>query len=51
MKKYIVERNGKFIAMFKSLRNAQNYINRRGLKEDEFNTLAIVDESGNEYEF
>lgn len=47
---YFVEYNAKYIAMYKSLKSAQNFIDRKGLKNDESNVLRIWDREGNEYE-
>lgn len=47
---YFVEYNAKYIAMYKSLKSAQNFIVRKGLKNDEDNILRIWDSEGNELE-
>ena len=47
---YFVEYNAKYIASYKSLKAAQNFIARKGLKNDEDNVLTIWDNEGNEYE-
>lgn len=44
-----VDYNGKFIAQYKRMNAALNYINRKGLQDDLDNTLRLVDEKGNEY--
>lgn len=47
---YFVEYNAKFIASYKTLKAAQNFIVRKGLKDDEWNLLRIWDSEGNEQE-
>lgn len=46
---YFVDYNGKFIAVYKSLRACRNFINRKGLRDDLDNVLRVVDEKGNMY--
>lgn len=45
---FFVEYNAKYIASYKSLKAAQNFIARKGLKDDEWNLLRIWDSEGNE---
>lgn len=47
---YFVEYNAKYIAMYKTLKAAKNFIARKGLKDDECNILHIWDSEGNEHE-
>lgn len=47
--KYFVEYNAKYIAGYKTLKAAQNFIARKGLKNDDDNVLTIWDNKGNEY--
>lgn len=49
MKKYFVCYNAKFIAERKTLKGCQDFISRKGLKDDENNLLYIVDDEGEEY--
>lgn len=44
--KYFVEYNGKYIAEYKTLKGCINYIEKRNLKDDENNSLNIVDGNG-----
>lgn len=44
--KYFVEYNAKYIAEYKTLKGCINFIQRKNLKDDEDNTLNIVDENG-----
>ena len=44
-----IDYNGKYIAQYKRMRAALNYINRKGLQDDMDNTLRLVDDKGNEY--
>ena len=44
-----IDYNGKYIAQYKRMRAALNYINRKGLQDDLDNTLRLVDDKGNEY--
>lgn len=44
--KYFIEYNAKYIAEFKTLKGCINYIQRKNLKDDENNSLSIVDENG-----
>ena len=50
MENYYVEYNCKFIAMYKSLKRALGFILKRGLKDDYYNSLMIVDNFGNTYD-
>lgn len=43
--KYFVEYNAKYIAEYKTLKGCINFIQRKNLKDDEDNTLNIVDEN------
>ena len=47
---FFVEYNAKYIASYKSLKAAQNFIARKGLKDDEWNLLRILNSEGNECE-
>lgn len=47
--KYFVSYNCQFVAMYKSLKACLNYIQRKGLRDDDYNLLYIVDSEGNEY--
>lgn len=47
--KYFVEYNGKYIAEYKTLKGANNYIERRGLKNDDDNLLLIICDNGDMY--
>ena len=47
---YYVYYNCKYIAMYKSLAAAKNFIIRKGLKNDDDNVLCILDSEWNEYE-
>lgn len=47
--KYFVEYNAKYIAEFKTLKGANNYIERKGLKNDDDNLLLIIDDEGGMY--
>lgn len=47
---YYVYYNGKYIASYKNLTSAQNFIKRKGLRNDEDNLLQILDNEWNEYE-
>lgn len=38
--------NGKYIASRKSLKAAVNFINAKGIKDDEANELYIIDQQG-----
>lgn len=49
MKKYFVEYNCKFIAMYKSVKACQNFINRKNLYSDDFNMCRIFDNEGCEF--
>ena len=44
-----IDYNGKYIAQYKRMNAALNYINRKGLQDDLDNTLRLVDDKGNEY--
>ena len=44
-----IDYNGKYIAKYKRMNAALNYINRKGLQDDLDNTLRLVDDKGNEY--
>jgi hypothetical protein len=44
-----VEYNGKFLAQYKRMSAALDYINRKDLQDDLDNTLRLVDDKGNEY--
>lgn len=44
-----IDYNGKYIAQYKRMSAALNYINRKGLQDDLDNTLRLVDDKGNEY--
>ena len=44
---YFVEYNAKYIASYKSLKVAENFIARKGLKSDENNVLTVWDSEGN----
>lgn len=46
---YFVEYNGRFLACYKSLKRAINYIAKKHLKDDEDNVLRIVDNNGEFY--
>lgn len=46
---YFVCYNGKYIASRKSLKTAIDFINARGLQDDDRNELYIVDQQGNSY--
>lgn len=41
--------NGKYIASRQSLKSAVNFIDARGIQDDENNVLYIVDKQGNYY--
>lgn len=47
---YYVYYNGKYIAMYKNLTSARDFIKRKGLRNDEDNLLQILDNQWNEYE-
>ena len=44
-----IDYNGKYIAQYKRMNAALDYINRKGLQDDMDNTLRLVDDKGNEY--
>lgn len=44
---YFVEYNARYIASYKSLKAAENFIARKGLKSDENNVLTVWDSEGN----
>lgn len=48
--KYFVDYNCKFIAMYKRIHNAMNFIKNKGLVNDYDNILRLLDENGNEYD-
>ena len=50
MKRFYVEYNCKFIAMYKSVRACLNFINRKNLYSDDLNLCRIFDNEGNEYD-
>lgn len=47
--KYFVEYNGKYIAEYKTLKGANDFITKKGLKNDDDNLLLIVDNEGGMY--
>lgn len=47
--KYFVEYNGKYIAQYNTLKGANNFINKKGLKNDDDNLLLIIDDEGGMY--
>lgn len=47
---FFVEYNAKYIASYKSLKAAQNFIDRKCLKNDDANVLRIWDSEGYEHE-
>lgn len=47
--RFWVEYNCKFIASYKSVKACLNFINRKGLQDNFFNALTIVDNNGNMY--
>lgn len=47
--KFFVEYNGKYMAIYKSIKPCLKFINLKGWKDDENNILRIVDEEYNEY--
>lgn len=49
MNYYYVEYNGAFIASYKTLKGALNYIDRKGLQDDCDNTLRVFDRYGEQY--
>ncbi len=44
-----IDYNGKFIAQYRRMSAALDYINRKGLQDDMDNTLRLVDDKGDEY--
>lgn len=46
---YFVWYNGAFIAQYKSVRACLNFIDRKGLKNDDRNQLDVVDQNGDLY--
>lgn len=44
---YFICYNGKYIASRKSLKTAIDFIDARGIQDDDFNELYIVDQIGN----
>lgn len=46
---YWVDYNSKYVARYKSVNACINFINRKGYKDDSFNSLYIVDENGDIY--
>lgn len=46
---YYVDYNGKYIAEYKTLRGALNFIQRKDLRNDADNSLYLVDNNGNMY--
>lgn len=44
-----IDYNGKYIAQYKRMSAALDYIGRKGLQDDLDNTLRLVDDNGNEY--
>lgn len=46
---YFICYNGKYIASRKSLKTAVDYIDARGLQDDDRNELYIVDQRGNSF--
>ena len=46
---YFVSYNGKYIASRKSLKSAVDFIDAKGIHDDEDNLLEIVDQQGNYY--
>lgn len=42
--------NGKYIASRQSLHTAVNFIDAKGIQDDELNELYIVDQQGNYYQ-
>lgn len=46
---YFVSYNGKYIASRKSLKCAVDFIDAKGIHDDEYNLLEIVDQQGNYY--
>ena len=46
---YFVSYNGKYIASRKSLKSAVDFIDAKGVHDDEDNLLEIVDQQGNYY--
>lgn len=49
MKWYFVDYNGAYIAQYRTLRGALNYIARKGLRNDLDNVLDLVDSDGEMY--
>lgn len=47
---FFVEYNGKFVAMYKSVRACLNFISRKGYTNDLDNTVRVVDSNGNMYD-
>lgn len=47
---YFICYNGKYIAQRKSLKSAVDFIDAKGISDDEFNELYIVDQRGNCYQ-
>ena len=46
---YFVEYNGKFMAMYHSIKWALKFILRKGYRNDTYNLLRVFDKDGNEY--
>ena len=46
---FFVEYNAKFIAMYKSVKACLNFIKRKGLQDDDNNSLCIMDNNGDIY--
>ena len=46
---YFVSYNGKYIASKKSLNSAVDFIDAKGIHDDDDNLLEIVDQQGNYY--
>lgn len=46
---YFISYNGKYIASRRSLKAAVNFIDVRGIQDDENNELYIIDQQGNNY--
>lgn len=44
---YFICYNAKYIASRKSLKTAVDFIDARGIQDDEYNELYIVDQAGN----
>lgn len=49
IKAYFVEYNGKYVGIYKTLRGAFNFVQKKGLKDDESNSLRVFDDKGNHY--